>query len=123
MALRRTKVHRNVEAKQRLLGLEVADGAALTAVFAITSAINRRGVFWNLALVGVTYLSIRVFKRGKPDGYLGALSRFYGRPPFYSAGAADRQLVARPFLPSNEMSSRTDHAKQGVTTCSRTVRS
>ncbi len=103
--LARAKVYRNVELRQEWLGLEPFDAVALGALAWLLMLINRNGLAWNLLLLVIAYTGIRIFKRGKPEGYTTTLIRYYVRRPFYSAAAPDMQLAGRSFVAMTELPS------------------
>lgn len=70
------RVYRNVNAADKLLGLELADGAVLVLVFFLAFTLNKNGLFSNLAALAAVYAGLRALKRGKPDGYMLALVRY-----------------------------------------------
>lgn len=95
--LARAKVHRNIELPQQWAGLEIADLLLLGLIGALLVFFNARGLGWNALAVVVTYIGLRIAKRGKPEGWLTAVARFYGRRPFYSAAVPDVVGRAHPF--------------------------
>jgi len=70
------KVYRNINAVDKFLGMELADGCILLLAFFLAFMVNREGLFTNAALLLALYLGLRTLKRGKPDGYMLVLSRF-----------------------------------------------
>lgn len=70
------KVYRNVNAGDKFLGLELADGCVLLLAFFLAFLVNREGLFTNAALLAALYLGLRALKRGKPDGYMLVLARY-----------------------------------------------
>ena len=70
------KVFRNINLKDKFMGLELVDGCILLVVFFAAFMVNKESLFVNaLVLVGA-YLGLRTLKRGKPDGYLLCLVRY-----------------------------------------------
>lgn len=69
------RVYRNINTADKFFGLELADGCALVLVFFAAFMVNREGLFSNGLLLVLAYLGLRALKRGKPQGYLLALSR------------------------------------------------
>src|SRR5690242_1250711 len=93
----RAKVYRNVELRQQWLGLEPFDALGLGALAWVLMLVSRDTLGWNLLLVAVAFVALRVLKRGKPDGITRALIRFhFVRKPFFSAAASDREAQAHP---------------------------
>ncbi|MDD5658242.1 MAG: hypothetical protein PHF00_13405 [Elusimicrobia bacterium] len=70
------KVYRNINAGDKFLGLEFADGCVLLLAFCLAFMVNREGLLVNAVLLLAVYLGLRAFKRGKPDGYMLVLARF-----------------------------------------------
>lgn len=93
----RAKVYRNIELRQQLFGLEPLDGLGLAALFGVLALFNPHGAGWDLLTVAVAYVALRVFKRGKAEGYTVTLLRFYFRKPFFSAGASDLEIAGHQF--------------------------
>ncbi len=94
--LQRAKVYRNVELRQQWLGLEPFDALAVGGLAWALMLFNRDAAGWNVLVVVVGYLAIRLGKRGKPEGYTRSLVRFYTRKPFFSAGARDTRACVFP---------------------------
>ena len=70
------KVYRNINAVDKFLGMELADGCILLLAFFLAFMVNREGLFTNALLLLAIYFGLRVLKRGKPDGYMLVLARF-----------------------------------------------
>ena len=94
----RARVYRNIELRQEWLGLEPFDAIALGALTWLLMLVARGALAWNLLILATAYGTLRVWKRGKPEGFTTTLLRFYLRRPFYSAAAPDTQLP--PFAPA-----------------------
>jgi hypothetical protein len=97
--LARAKVYRNVDLRQEWFGLEPFDALALAALAWLLMLVNREGVAWDLLLLALAYVALRIAKRGKPEGYTTTVVRHFLRRPFFSAAARDRELAGRPFAP------------------------
>ncbi len=69
-------VYRNINTKDKFLGLELADGCILLLVFFLAFMVNKEGLFVNALILVCTYVGLRAVKRGKPDGYLLRLTRY-----------------------------------------------
>ena len=70
------KVYRNINAVDKFLGMELADGCILLLAFFLAFMVNREGLFTNALLLLAIYFGLRVLKRGKPDGSMLVLARF-----------------------------------------------
>ena len=95
--LAQAKVHRNIEMQQQWGGLEIPDGILLGTLAGLLIYFNSRGFFWNVVAVAIAYVSLRIAKRGRPEGWLTAFARHFGRRSFYSAAAPDLEGRAHPF--------------------------
>jgi hypothetical protein len=96
--LQRAKVYRNIELRQQWLGLEPFDAIALGALAWLLMLFNAGALGWNLLVVVLAFVGVRVLKRGKPEGYTAGLIRFYlVRRPFFSAAAPDLESAEHPF--------------------------
>ena len=70
------KVYRNINAVDKFLGMELADGCIMLLAFFLAFMVNREGLFTNALLLLAIYFGLRTLKRGKPDGYMLVLARF-----------------------------------------------
>ena len=70
------RVFRNINTKDKFLGLELVDGCFLLFVFFLAFMVRREGLFGNALLLVFVYFGLRALKRGKPDGYLLVLGRY-----------------------------------------------
>jgi len=70
------RVYRNLNAADKLFGLELADGAIMLLAFFVIFMVNREDLFTNAVLLATLYFGLRALKRGKPDGYMLVLVRF-----------------------------------------------
>lgn len=70
------KVYRNLNAGDKFLGLELADGCVMLLAFFLAFLVNREGLFTNGFFLTCLYGGLRALKRGKPDGYMLVLARY-----------------------------------------------
>ncbi|MFH2201793.1 MAG: hypothetical protein ABIJ96_01625 [Elusimicrobiota bacterium] len=70
------RVYRNINAKNKFMGLELVDGRILLLIFFGAFMLNKEGLFLNFLFLIGAYLGLRALKRGKPDGYLLCLTRY-----------------------------------------------
>ncbi len=70
------RVYRNINAKDKFLGLELADGCLLLLVFFLAFSLNKESLFVNALILFLAFFGLRVLKRGKPDGYMLCLTRY-----------------------------------------------
>ncbi len=89
MDLHTSSVHRKLDAKLKIVGLEAPDllfvlifAAVMNLFFGRTSLALPLVIVLPLIMLAVLYLG----KRDKPDGFLIHLIRFYLTPGFFSAG-------------------------------------
>ena len=94
----RAKIHRNLERRPTLWGLEMQDlvctallASVMNLIFGKT-AIGAYATFLPPALLGAVLF---LCKRGKPDGFLVHLVRYHASPGFYSAAETGRGEAAR----------------------------
>lgn len=89
MSLRASKIYRKLDAKWKIGGLELPD-LLCVLIFAATMNLFFGRTFLQIPLVFVLPIVMAVIfyfgKRGKPDGFLIHLIRYYLTPGFYSAG-------------------------------------
>jgi hypothetical protein len=96
----RAKVYRNIELRQRWFGLDPVDLFALGGLAWLLNLLSSGTVGWNLLVVAIGAAALRIWKRGKPEGYTTALLRFYLRRSLFSAAARDVQVAVHPFAPT-----------------------
>lgn len=96
MELETSRVHRNLDGKLKVMGLEAPDlilvlllAAIMNLLFGQTSFVLPLVFGLSSVLLAVLYIG----KRGKPQDYLIHLIKYLANPGFYSAGDS----------PSNEM--------------------
>ncbi len=70
------RVFRNINSVDKFLGLELADGCVLLLAFFLVFMVNKNSLFGNGLVLVLVYFGLRGLKRGKPDGYLLALTRY-----------------------------------------------
>ena len=86
-------VHRNLDSKLRLLGMEAQD---LVFVMLLASVMNLlfgksgMGFYATFVLPGLTALVLFFVKRGKPEGFLVHFIRYHLTLGFFSAGEESR---------------------------------
>lgn len=98
MTIRTSVVHRNLDAKIKVVGLEVHDllfvlifAAVMNLIFGQTFLAPYLVFFVPLLMAGILF----VVKRNKPDRYLIHLFRYLLSPGFYSAGQISSQSNLR----------------------------
>ncbi|MDB5036785.1 MAG: hypothetical protein JWQ35_313 [Bacteriovoracaceae bacterium] len=97
--LRSSTIHRNLDSKIKIMGMEVHD-LILILIFAATMNLifGRTGfafVFVILipAILGST---LYLIKRNKPDGFLIDYFRYHLSPGWYAAGSQNKDQETRP---------------------------
>lgn len=94
--MRTIRVYRNLSAKDKLFGLELADWLIILLVFFAVFTANKESLCVNGLLLLLSYLGLRGLKRGKPDGYVlclaryAAMGRLKDKPRFGAADPAGR---------------------------------
>ena len=89
MELNTSTVHRKLDAKLKIAGLEAPDLLSVMIFAAIMDLFfGRTGLALPLVVVlpSVMLLGLYIGKRDKPDGFMVHLARFYLTPGFLSAG-------------------------------------
>lgn len=90
MELDSSPVHRNLDGKIKVMGLEAPDLILVLLVAAIMNLFFGQTRFVLLAVFGIPSLILVTLyfgKKGKPEGYLVHLLRYLMTPSFYSAAA------------------------------------
>lgn len=97
--LKSSTVHRNLDARLKIVGMEVHDllfillfASVMNLLFGRTALAIYLVFLFPLALATVLFLA----KRNQPDKYLIHLFRFYMSPGFYSAGEASVTSLGIP---------------------------
>lgn len=92
-------MHRNLDSKIKVVGMEVYD-LILVLIFAATMNLifGRTSLAFIFVIVipGLLGLALYFVKRNKPDGYLVDFFRFHLSPGWYAAGTDDPKLETRP---------------------------
>ncbi len=95
MALRKTKVFRNIEMRIQWLGLEPFDWFALGGLMSLLVMFNRHALAANVLVIAFLATYLRIVKRGKPENHSLAVFEFYFlRKSFLSAAAKDPERTA-----------------------------
>ena len=76
------RVYRNINARDKFLGMELADGCMLVLLFTLAFSVNKESLFLNGLVMAAAYVGLRGLKRGKPDGYASSLARHLITPRF-----------------------------------------
>lgn len=98
--LKTSPVHGNLESKPKLLGFEMQD---LVGIMLFASILNLMfgktglGIYMTFIPPAVAAAILFFAKRGKPDGYLAHLIRYYATPGFYSAGEGAKNAEQKRF--------------------------
>ncbi len=97
-SLKTSIVHRNLERKPRLLGMEMQDLVFVALLASILNLIFGKTVLGPYATFGVpTLLSVILFfsKRDKPDNFLVHWLQYNTTPGFYSSGEKSKHIRHR----------------------------
>jgi len=89
MELDSSQVHRNLDGKIKVMGLEAPDLIFVLLVAAIMNLLFGQTRFVLLTVFGIpSFLLVVLYigKKGKPQDYLIHLIRYFFTPGFYSAG-------------------------------------
>ncbi len=105
--IRRSTVHRNLDAKLKIVGLEVHD---LLFVLMTASVMNlifgntRLALYLVFLLPAVMAAVLFIVKRNKPDQFLVHFLRYHLNPGFFSAGArpAKAERMTARIAPESE---------------------
>ena len=82
-------VHRNLDGKPKILGMEIQDVVLLGLLASALNLIFGGTDFGAAATFGPPLILgpvLALCKRGKPEGYVADLVRFHTTPGFYGAG-------------------------------------
>jgi len=92
--IKSSTVHRNLDAKLKIVGLEIYDLLFVLLVAAVMNLIFGRtsfALYLVFLLPSAMALVLFFAKRNKPEQYLVHLLRFVGSPGFYSANEKSRK--------------------------------
>src|SRR5262245_9503910 len=99
----RERVHRNIDRRPQYLGLEPLDCLGLACVLWLLFTFNPGALPLNVFVMAVSYVALRLIKRGKPDGYTTDVLRYaLSRRVFLSAADIDAEGRAHPFPHTKE---------------------
>ena len=97
--LKSSTIHRNLDSKIKVVGMEVYD-LILVLIFAATMNLifGRTGFAFLFVIVipGLLGLVLYFVKRNKPDGYLADYFRYHLSPGWYPAGEEIADLETKP---------------------------
>ena len=85
MELQRSTVHRGLDIRMKIAGMEAIDLIA-TLILAASLNIFQLPSFIVIGLPAAALMTLYFGKRNKPDGFLIHLIRYYLTPGYYSAG-------------------------------------
>lgn len=80
MDLKNSQVHRNLDAKFKIGGIEASDLIGVLILAAVMNLFFGRVPFGALFIFGIPaalFVALYLGKRGKPDGYLNHAIKFY----------------------------------------------
>jgi hypothetical protein len=93
----REPVHRNIDRRHQYLGLEPVDCLALMTLLWVLFAVNPDALPLNALVLAISYVALRVAKRGKPEGYTTDAVRYaLSRRVLLSAAEIDHIGRAHP---------------------------
>ena len=87
--LKTSAVHRNLDKRPKLLGMEIQDVVVLTLLASVLNLIfghTKAGVYMTFIPPLVLAVVLYVGKRGRPDKFLLHLIRYHITPGFLSSG-------------------------------------
>lgn len=93
--LKTSRVHRKLDARLKILGLEVMDLLAIMMLAAFNNFLLGRMKFapvFVIAVPAVMAAVLYIVKRDKPENYLLHLLRYLSSPGLYSAGLKNQKL-------------------------------
>jgi hypothetical protein len=93
--LKTSRVHRKLDARLKILGLEIMDLLAIMMFAAVNNLILGRMKFAPVFVIVVPSIMAAVLyivKRDKPENYLIHLLRYLFSPGLYSAGLKNEKL-------------------------------
>lgn len=90
MELQRSSVHRGLDIRMKVAGMEAIDLIA-TLIMAATLNLLQLPSFLVIGLPAAALMTLYLGKRNKPDGFLIHLIRYYMTTGHYSAGKLSQQ--------------------------------
>lgn len=97
--LRSSAIHRNLDSKIKVVGMEVHD-LILVLIFAATMNLlfgrTSLSFVFVIVLPGIVGLTLYFIKRNKPEGYLSDYVRYHLSPGWYSAATEPKDVETRP---------------------------
>jgi len=73
-----------IDTRARWFGIDLFDAISIIALFAILSMFTEK-LFFNITICAVGYLSLRIWKSNKPEGWFLDWLRYHFRSPYYTA--------------------------------------
>ena len=77
------KTYTHLDKKEKILGLEIIDFLILAVIYAVVFLFSIN-IFVNFVVLVVSFVGIKIYKRGKPHQYTITLVRFIMTPRFYT---------------------------------------
>lgn len=96
--LRTSVIHRNLDSKIKIVGMEVHDLILILLLAAVMNLLFGRlslAPLFVVGLPGALGLVLYFVKRNKPDGYLVDLFRYHLSPGWYAANESTDELRPR----------------------------
>lgn len=90
--LKSSSVHRNLDAKLKVGGIEATDLIVVLLLGAVLNLLLSRvpfGPIFIFGIPGILFITLYFGKRGKPDGYLFEVIKYYLSPGELWAGSGD----------------------------------
>lgn len=93
--LKTSRVHRKLDTRLKILGLEIMDLLAIMMLAAVNNLLLGRLKFapaFVIVIPAVMAAVLYIVKRDKPENYLLHLLRYFSSPGLYSAGLQNEKL-------------------------------
>ena len=93
--LKTSRVHRKLDARLKILGLEIMDLLAIMMLAAVNNLLLGRlkiAPVFVILVPAVLAAVLYIVKRNKPENYLLHLLRYLSSPGFYSAGFKNENI-------------------------------
>ncbi|MGE4107370.1 MAG: hypothetical protein AB7F66_09165 [Bacteriovoracia bacterium] len=97
--LRSSTIHRNLDSKIKIVGMEVHDLLLVLILAATMNLLFGRTSFafiFVIVLPGILGLTLYFVKRNKPEGFLSDYVRYHLSPGWFSAGMNVKDFETRP---------------------------